>query len=139
MKQLKDLEFVLTERGKFVPHRNVDKLLPYLTERVEEEGVVNLGEVAGELTKRFDCTYPLTSALYTTIRLVSSQAGLKTISICDAVSKCYPDVNELSGFKGCRDTKLLYRDDDALVKYIRSITIKRDIVRVELKQEEGEE
>lgn len=138
MKQLKDLEFVLSEKGKFIPRRNVDILFPYLVEVVEEEGIADLQQAAIELAERFkgyktDLSHPL----YIIAELVSPQFGLKTIRFRAAIQKCYPDVDETRGFHSRRDSVLLYKEETALLKYIRSITVKRNIVIVGSK-EEGE-
>jgi hypothetical protein len=138
MKELKDLEFRLSDKEKFTPKRNVDILFPYLAEMVREVGVVDLQEVARKLAERFEGhSYEpgYAHALYSTAKLVSPQFGLKTTRFNEAIRKCYPDVDETRGFHDCRDSVLLYKEEDTLLEYIKSITIKRNIIRVELKEE----
>ncbi len=138
--RLEDVQFELTERGKFSVQRNADKLFSYLSQIVDEEGVVNLSDVAGRLAKRFDAyRNTIGTNLNNTAEVItqSQQYGLRTISIVDAITKCYPDVDEIKGLKRCRrcrDTKLLYKQDNALLEYVRNRTTRRNVVVVELNE-----
>lgn len=139
--RLEDIQFELTERGKFSIQKNADKLFSYLTERVNEEGVVNLSDVAGELAKRYGAyRNTIGTNLNNAAELVSQKYGLRTITIVDSIAKCYPDVDEIKGLKRCgrcRDTKLLFKEDDALLDYVRNRTTKRNVVVVELNEDES--
>ena len=141
--KLEDIQFELTEQGKFSVQKNSDRLFSYLSQKVDEEGAINLSDIAGELAKRFEA-YKNTvgTNLNNTAEVVcqSQQYGLKIITLVDAISQCYPDVDEIKGLKRCgrcRDTRLLYKQNNALLDYVRNRTTRRNMVVVEL-NEDGE-
>ena len=52
--KLEDIRFEVTKQGKFSVQKNSDSLFSYLSQKVDEEGAINLSDIAGELAKRFE-------------------------------------------------------------------------------------
>ena len=140
MPRLEDLNFELSSTGKFDPSKNVEVLFPYLAERVKQEGVVDLQEVGVKLAEKFGGhRTEVTHALYETARLVGPQYRLLRIRFSDAIRRCYPDVEKMEGMFRRQQSFLLYKEEPALVAYIKGIAERKVVVVVQLKKQGGEE
>lgn len=136
MVRLEDLEFVLTSKGQFNPKDNIRILFPYLVEKVDNEGVVNLRNVQKELsTLLFDRDWEINTTQWNiAAELVSPQYELKTIQLREAIEQYCSRFDLSEGINNYQRSRLLYKTEDALKKYIMDRFQKRQLIMVELKE-----